>query len=197
MNVEHLHEANLSRAILSGAILSGANLRGADLSEALLWLAGLEKSCTECTAKDGIPCNCLACHGTGKVGVLDLREPCPGVRRLDTGERLPCMILRPDVWNRLGGPCEGDIDPCGSTGWVPKQGEAALHQAMHKDGWNLEVLWVATDYREYTGDYTEPFIMMAGERHVTFWREDGRYPSGKGADDWLAALQAMQAAGYA
>ena len=133
-------------------------------SEAMLWLAGLEKSCTECTAKDGIPCNCLACHGTGKVAVLDLREPCP-------------VTSGPNYIHYLGVSC----DYCQGRNWVPKQGEAALHQAMHK------------------ADFSQMHVHVVGQgpRHY-YWPYERSYKSSDcHANDYLAAVKAMRAAGYA
>ena len=91
--------------------------------EALLYLAGLETDCLGCnhgiggTKWNGEPTFCRQCNGSGKVPVLDLREPC-----LRKGYH-----THPDPFSS-----PGDYIEVGCPGWVPKQGEEALRQAMHK-----------------------------------------------------------------
>lgn len=149
---------------------------------ALLWLAGLERDCLgEAYNSDegaGYQATIIAdrahgpwcCNGSGKVPILDLRENVHAVA--------PTCLP-------------------GCLGWSPKQGWDALHSAMHHNGWNSEILWVTEDYREYTGEYMPPFTMKAEERLVVFWKDFPRSCQGEDADDWLAAMKAMKAAGYA
>ena len=132
--------------------------------EALLWLAGLETPCPETVGYDvghhhvANPQDCPICHGTRKVPVLDLREPCPNYGHLFPTSPLNCSL-------------------CGGRNWVPKQGEMALHQAMHKAGWSVLVTWPIDGPRE---------VLFAKGTGINFIR-------GENANDWLAAVKAMKA----
>jgi len=135
-------------------------------AEALLWLASLEKNCAGCVGcrrdHDEDPrgiCACIICHGTGKVPVLDLREPC----RHSTTQGYFEKICR----------------ATGCSGWLPKQGRDALHDAMEKDEWNYDV------------------SQRYGERTVHFFQViEGQWAAGLDSDDHLAAVKAIEAAGY-
>ena len=153
--------------------------------KALLYLAGLEESCANCGGKGilgGEPdfvgektvvhthYACQICKGTGKRPVLDLREPCPeclGLGAISDGHKGQLFCNK----------CQG-------RNWVPKQGEMALHQAMHKDGWHLQLYWDTEENRPNLG------------RNVHFTRLtfSGGLIVGHDANDWLAAAKAMKAA---
>lgn len=140
--------------------------------EALLWLAGLEQVCRDCTVKDDIPCNCYACAGSGKAPVLsDLRKPCP---LLNDSPPWP--------WTQTHHELRGINCECQGRGWVPKLGEIDLHRAMNKAGWDSTI-------HTYSN----------GARHVTFYRfpeeDDSQVIRGDDADDWVAAANAIQEAG--
>jgi len=151
-------------------------------AEALLWLAGLEKDCDTCKGtkrrhyltgwreRDTQPqmYDCDICHGTGKVPVLDLREPCL-VKHLITSE------WRTDWSDKRSATCA----EVGCRGWLPKQGRDALYAAMEKDGWDYFIS------QKQTG------------RSVLFIKPiGGDWAQGEDTDDWRAAVKAMQAAGY-
>lgn len=150
--------------------------------EALLWLAGLERECLEhvvrASSTDGPVDDCLKdcrgkCSGTGRVPVLDLREPHPDCISLNVGlttDNKFCDVL----FKHIYGDCKG-------TGWSPKQSETALHQAMNRAGYGLSLLWVG-----------------ASRSVVFFWPQKGQqFSSADGEDDdWLAAAKAMKMAGY-
>jgi len=135
-------------------------------TQARLWLASLEKDCPLIEGAVSFPfceSHCV-CKGTGKVPVLDLREPCSYNRRHESGP----------YYTELSPSCP----KCHGREWLPKQGRDALHDAMHKDGWDYDV-------------YQREF------RNVAFYKLDGRKCIlGKDTDDWLAAVKAMKAAGY-
>lgn len=171
--------------------------------EAQLWLAGLEKVCLICSGQGGLGGlqwdgsldvnKCLTCNGTGKVPVLDLREPCP------------CLSLPENPPDGINHAYDRDICKqcylrysrtatfhvgcftCSGRNWVPKQGEAALHQAMNKTGWDLTV-----------------DLFVSGARRVWFRRidyvlsylRDGRIIGGEDSNDFIAAYKAMMRAGY-
>ena len=156
--------------------------------EALHWLEGLKKPCPNCYPVPGVETypipHCKDCGGTGKVPVLDLREPCPGSTTIISGSyRYPCLINGFAWWKSNGPPFEGLTDPCEGRGWIPKQGREALHEAMLKDGWY----------------YT---IYQENIRTVVFWRwVETRPPvlteeGGSDSDDYISAYKAMKAAGY-
>ena len=139
-------------------------------AEALLWLAGLADS-------DGNP-------------VLDLRDPCPGVHNVVTGHLSPCFSDW-DWWWFNAPPSEGDKDQCDdAVGWVPKQGCQALQDAMVKGGWSYSITQIP------------PTSYGAQGRVVHFWKdmEDANRllvsVGSNDANDWLAAMKAMKAAGY-
>ena len=143
-------------------------------AEALLWLAGLETNCPAVSGYDLAhilntnSMDCEYCHGTNMVPVLDLREPCP---LLDEYPRWPSLQTAHQL---QGINCE-----CQGRKWIPKRGEMALHQAMHKDGWRLDIGWQS----ERTG----------GHRSVVFTSDDGFGIQGGDANDFLAAAKAMKA----
>ena len=156
-------------------------------AEARLWLASLEKDCPGVyntqISKRLAPCMTLnpgwwktegppwthdvdPCHGTGKVPVLDLREPCPQINRLDKYGYPHLTGL--------------DISCCQGRGWLPKQGRDALFMAMDKDGWDC-----ATESLGYGGAREirfSRFVAGCGRIH------------GEDSDPWLAAVKAMKAA---
>ena len=165
---------------------------------ALLWLAGLER--ITCGYPDAPRCWCpegdCPCHSLsfaevhGKVFVLDLREPCS------------CAIWRPglaypcDVCRRLGTFYHGqDCTNCQGRNWIPKQGRDALHEAMHKAGWEVSFIWPSDSPAEYRYNKVRPGM----EHH--YWggsseEEQRVYYIGLDADPYLAAMEAMRAAGY-
>ena len=155
--------------------------------EALLYLAGLEESCANCGGKGilgGEPdfvgektvvhahYPCPPCKGTGQRPVLDLREKCPGrcggtgIYRLELGKSYPGE-QREDKYSGCGR-C-GGFESCAllkhippesrGRGWVPKQGEMALHQAMTKDGWSYSIKQIP------------PTSYGAQSRVVHFWKD--------------------------
>ena len=167
--------------------------------EALLWLAGLER--TTCGYPDTPRCWCVEgdcpCHSLdfnevhGKVPVLDLREPCPCLNKdkhiIDLGH-----------WRSLGG-CDNcwsrwfskvgfhdSCTSCGGINWLPKQGREALHAAMLKDGWRFDITEFPLAYDDEA---------YAGQRIVSFIKGEGDW-FGEYGDDYIAAMKAMQAAGY-
>ena len=82
---------------------------------------------------------------------------------------------------------------CQGRNWVPKLSETDLYKAMHKDGWSMVIAWgwrwliegnqkVKVEFRQVN------FSMLEDNGHVS---------EGWDADDYLAAVKAMQAAGYA
>ena len=123
------------------------------LTDPLLWLASLEKNCPGCVGcrrdHDGDPrgtCACATCHGTGKVPVLDLLEPCPLVADSMVHEEW-CL--------------------CRGRGGLPKQGRDALHEAMVKDGWGYYIHKIADGPRfirfyKAAADYHHSQIMDSG-----------------------------------
>ena len=136
--------------------------------EALLWLAGLEKKCDWLGSGDGL---CPNCGGSGKVPVLDLREPCPRMERTYATTHISAGL----AWCHL----------CGGRNWVPKQGVEALYQAMHDAGWTIKMIWYSPD----------PFPS------VGFYKEDPKLPGaynwrGQDATTHIAAYKAMKQAGY-
>jgi len=154
-------------------------------TEALLWLCSLEKPCPcpECHGNPvvdtwGCQGKRLCCHGTGKVPVLpELREPCPC-------PNYPAQTCEP-CWQYGTHPhafgqatyCRN----CQGRNWRPRQGRDALHDAMHKDGWDYLISQVA-----------------AG-RGVSFYKQifiNAPLSLGEDAADDLAAVKAMKAAGY-
>ena len=122
--------------------------------EALLWLAGLE-----------------TCNSTGKVPVLDLREPC----KMHTFQQN--ISTRQTV-----GPCR----TCQGRNWVPKQGEAALHHAMHKDGWQMNVIWKPAYPPHLPRAYRR--VVFARPNHTA----SAYYVEGDDSNAWLAAVKAMK-----
>ena len=159
-------------------------------AEALLWLAGLEEPChcNACTGSRGNRCN-----GTGKAPLLpELREPCPCQDYL-VGNSDDWRICRACTSRQTGisvGPsAHGEwCLKCQGRNWVPKEGKTALHAAMQADGWYYSIQqW------------------PDGERVVFFSKWDGHRPltryvknrfEGKDADDWIAAQEALRAAGH-
>lgn len=117
----------------------------------------------------------------------ELRDPCPGGGAHILPYTSPDAVYEHNIGSSTTAPCE----QVGCPGWVPKQGEVALYWAMNKAGWNLELLWVAEDYREYQGDDLPPFTMKAGERQVVFWKDYPHHYRGWDADSWLAAVKAI------
>ena len=139
-------------------------------AEALLWLAGLTKTC-ECGGE-----GCEGCSGQGVRYVLDLRLPCPCATKLID---FRCQFCLEAVRHaaRIEGALDSsihssDCTPCQGRNWLPKQGRDALHEAMHKDGWSSTI--------------TE--TPQSG-RHVIFYK--GLWV-GSDVDDWLAAVKAMK-----
>ena len=151
-------------------------------AEALLWLAGLERNCRDCQLPDSFGVKpeldkwCTPCHGTGKVPVLDLREPCPCIDNPGDG--------RPgDGYNcfrcfRYGRHEVTECTECNCKGrnWLPKQGRDALHEGMNKAGW-----WY--DIYQHGSKRTIAFYLPGQGTHPRF---------GEDADDWLAAVKAMK-----
>lgn len=141
-------------------------------AQALQWLAGLKKPCPRCGGHGltfnhfhGIPFDCEVCDGSGQVPVLDLRKPCPRIRGKYSWPTIP------DIHEMSGINCI-----CGGTGSVPKQGETALHAAMHKDGWGVFTEWPP-----------------GGGYNCIFAKEGQLFED---ADASVAAVKAMKAAGY-
>ena len=147
--------------------------------QAQLWLAGLEKPCSDCQlpvsfhAKPELDPWCQPCGGTGKVPVLDLRKPCPLLDK-NPGEY---SISRQTVHELRGINCK-----CQGRGWVPKQGEAALHHAMHKDRWGYTI-WQPPNDSRITAN-------VPRGRGVAFWKGSVYEYD---ANDFLAAAKAMKA----
>lgn len=165
-------------------------------AEALDWLAALEKDCYICGGRGKVLCGdgwsgCNNCNGKGKAPVLDLREPCQDGECQRTGGVVQWTGA---PYHAEGMTAYAPHEDCGGRSWQPKQGETALHQVMHNDGWSMEIIWVVEAQEERISDGTS--AMAAGERCVTFWRNTPYYFIGEDANDWLAALKAMQAAGY-
>ena len=108
----------------------------------------------------------------GENYVLDLRNHCLGRSKCSDPQ---CGDSTWDHFCDLGG---HDKTCCQGRGWMPKQGRDALHDAMLKAGW-----------------YSE--IHQAKDRFVMFYRSTQRSGiTGEGADDDLAAVKAMKAAGH-
>jgi len=157
-------------------------------AEALLRLAALGNDCPGCESCPGFmgyagqlaaevraktPRN--LCGGTGKVPVLDLREPCPcSIYTAQTCE--PCW-----QYGAIGHGAH--CLNCQGRDWLPKQGRDALYAAMAKDGWKRETAH-------------DPF---ANRGWCRFWKFSGigltTMLTGEDADDWQAAVKAMRAAG--
>ena len=149
--------------------------------EALEWLAALEDECHKCLGETiyyTTPCD--LCHGIGKMAVLDLREPCPCLAFIETDE---------DDWTQwphcaFKGPCfrkakhGTDCENCHGPGWRPKQGPTAVQDAMVKAGWEARMV--------RRGDW----------KRIRFWQQGPPWASGDDADDAIAAMKAMKAAGY-
>ena len=161
----------------------GAPARTMTRAEALLWMAGLEEPChcNACTGSRGNRCN-----GTGKAPVLpELSEPCPCIRIPGDGRPEDGYNCRSCFRFNMHKPDECN---CQGRGWVPKEGETALHAAMQADGWYYSIQqW------------------PDGERVVFFSKWDGHRPltryvknrfEGRDADDWIAAQEALRAAGH-
>lgn len=141
---------------------------------ALQWLSSLETPCKDCTAKDGVPCFCLACHGTGMVPVLpSLRETCTKVHR-----RLDLHVTAPSVSTGYA-----DCWEVKCPGWQPRRDRDVLHEAMHKNGWDvhLHFHWYSEDSNRFVGFRKQPY---------------SPYIRGEDADDYIAAAKAMRNAGY-
>lgn len=143
-------------------------------AEALDWLAGLEQPCPDCHFQGERVQEyqlCTRCGGneSGLVPVLDLREPCNCW--CHTAPLACCSDLTDKCWR-----CQGRL-------WIPKQGRDALHQAMHKDGWNRESRWIVGE---------EPLTCFTQHRPDDKWR----YAWGEDTDDHIAAVKALQKAGY-
>ena len=153
-------------------------------AEALLWLAGLEKDCPNCNPFPDVTIppipHCKKCYGTGKVPVLDLREPCPCPPYCKAS-----MWDYPDDqdWRRCSA-CDNTKGHgvwclnCQGRNWVPLQGQDALYAAMEKDGW----------------DYIIRSVQRT--RSVHFFKVvAGDWVQGKDSDDGLAAVEAIQQEG--
>ena len=151
--------------------------------EALEWLAALERPCTDCTAKDGVPCNCLACHGTGRLPVLDLREPCPCLtaseKIIDQGH-FKAVGGCENCWSRWFSRVEyhKSCQSCGGTTWIPKQGPTEVQDAMVQDGWVINL------------------TRMDGYKRVRFHHRAWRFVGTSENDEAIAAYKAMKEAGY-
>lgn len=122
--------------------------------EALLWLAGLEEPAP---TVPGIP-------------VLDLRELCP-----QRGSY---------IYGKWHGTDASRCWSCYGRKWVPKQGEQALYQAMHRAGWSMAHYWRAGD-ESPTHNFLRP---LAAKGSATFHGHDDNI--------YIAAYKAMQSAGY-
>ena len=112
--------------------------------EALLWLAGLEQSCSHPKLS------------TWKVPVLDLRAPCPCWEYIHDEGDVRCANCAARIWHSksrddLHGP---DCSICAGRNWVPKQGEQALYQTMHNAGWSLEIHWFSSEPLPSIGFYS-------------------------------------------
>ena len=163
---------------------------------ALLWLAGLERVCDQCGGigyidmEDGPHKGRHKCCGTGKVFMLDLQEPCPCVM-WQPGMADPCKTCQQTGTNHHGQDCT----VCQGRNWIPKQGRDALHEAMHKAGWEVSFIWPSDSPAEYRYNKVRPGM----EHH--YWsgsseEEQRVYYIGLDADPYLAAMEAMRAAGY-
>ena len=156
-------------------------------AEARLLLASLKKDCP-CQEPEVKAWNdqqtdvCGLCHNTGKVPVLDLREPCNQIHNI-----IVASVSTHSGANSYFYPGEIRSASCkeaGCQGWLPKWGRDALHLAMEKDGWNYEIIQLAKP----------GYWNNLETRRVTFWRQGGT-ANGQDADDDLAAVKAMQAEG--
>lgn len=173
--------------------------------EALLWLAGLEKKCPCETEHVDMRCSACQkrwlmsgsghsqycrndCNGSGKVPVLDLREPCPclslaesspdGINHAyDQGICKPWFLRQGRTPN-----FHSDCFTCSERGWVPKEGEEALRQALHKAGWEVRFRW------DCSGKY----------QHWLFFKSigDGSLFEGRDSAIHIAAHKAMRQEGY-
>jgi len=170
-------------------------------AEALLGLAGLEEDCPEirgavafpfceshCACEHHKPWRCKVCGGTGKVPVLPgLREPCSCA--LAFTANLPDSLCREcRIRFEVGLTHLEKALPClrcEGRGWLPKQGRDALHDAMHKDGWDINTKWSARGGR---------WVWFEKHQYQSPYLGDHYYASE--VDDWLAAVKAMQVAGY-
>ena len=158
-------------------------------TEALEYLAGLERVCRDCTAKDGIPCHCY------RAPLLDLREPCPCPRYCctysdsDEGEGVLCSKCRENasagtarlanrmLVGRLLG-LHGDwCENCHGRNWIAKQEIEALHQAMNKAGWAYDIHQTSTRVVRFWNYFRKPGVALIEVLD---------------ANDWLAAAKAME-----
>jgi len=141
-------------------------------AEALLWLAELEKKCPLVEGAMSLPfceshCMCEH-HKPWRCEVCHGTGKVPVLPDL----REPCPYPMPHSrGNDAHANCQG-------RSWLPKQGRDALYDAMLKVGWYYE-------------------IHQDKERFVLFYRSTQRSGiTGEDADEWLAAVKAMKAAGY-
>lgn len=154
--------------------------------EVLLWLAGLETDCPNNHAllgstTEGVPVPivlCASCYGTNRVPVLpDLREPCPNQQAttlVDSHNRIEHGVYQHKEW-LVCTTCQGRT-------WVPTQGRQAVQDGMVKAGWDLHISHYAlTQHREVS-------FFRFGPKHEEIQAWD--------ADDHIAAMKAMKAAGY-
>jgi len=110
------------------------------------------------------------------VPVLDLREPCKQVHNIMVAS--VSTHSGANTYFSTGGIRSASCDEVGCPGWFPKRERDVLYSAMEKDGWN----------------YT---IAQTKVRQADFFKVcNGRLCSGTDANDYLAAVKAMQAAGY-
>ena len=167
-------------------------------ADALIWLAGLEKDCPcqdpEVKARNAQRTYvCGLCHNTGKVPILDLREPCPCppycvayISSSDDQDWRRCDACSGShgtsgVMGVHGPWCEN----CQGRNWFPKQGRDPLFGAMEKDGWGYTI--------RQTRMWREVFFSKEGPN------DSYGHPCmlhGKDANDWQAAVKALRAAGY-
>ena len=158
-------------------------------AEAQLWLAGLEKEvpCPNVSNKHKNHYGesdhwCLACGGTSviKVPVLEgLRDTCPNFNAVSTF--VPHTGLSLAGCQDRQSDCHAGHDACKGTGWVLNSTRQAIQDAMNKAGWDYTIKQIAS--------------LGYGEqgRVVHFWK-DG--VGNNDADDHIAAMKAMQKAGY-
>lgn len=142
------------------------------LAEAQLWLAGLEKPCP-CASIPQHDENCVNCHGSGKVPVL------PGLRGA-------CTYVQ-DAHSFLRDQHTADCPRCKGQNWLPEGGRDLLHQGMNKAGWDVEIHQGADGARLVKFFWKRAPIVIGN--HSVF-------PDGGDADDHLAAVEALKAAGY-
>jgi len=109
----------------------------------------------------------------GGVPVLpDLREPCRYNRRHEPGPYYPELSL--------------SCPNCQGRNWRPKQGRDVLYTAMEKDGWGYDIHQTRGGYRQ-VNFYKDGPLDRYQHSHIL---------NGKAADDHMAAVNALQAAGY-